>query len=632
MHRAWIFQANPQLYDIDTALTKLDVIHWKVPQHAGEMRPGDKAVIWRSGSDAGIVAIGVVLERPRVMSALPEEERYWTGGEGDVRGETRVPIRLTAVDFVGKARVKELPSLARHQIVVAPMGTVFPLDPIQEGELERLLPEFPKLPLPAGAPLVPPKPFAWAQRRKSASPLPGGSTQYLVTLAGILRQTQEGGALRTDLERWMNDEHGVSKRYAELAVDFLIRASILEARGTRIEPSAEALHWLETRDDAYLVSLLHARIRFIGEMLQVLQEPHTTDEVLDVANSTYGMGWTTSAQVNRRFGWLQSARTIELDEHGRLVITAFGREVLPSLELYEPAATVPTPVETHEPAPETVEVALVEPRRRTDVAQAIADRLERASHRSDTPGELEEATADAFSFLGFGASWLGGAGRTDVLLSADLGSGESYVVVVDCKSTGKDAVQDQQIDWVTIQDHRRIHRADHAAIVGPSFHGRRLEERAEVHDVSLISVETLSTICRQHAIAPLDLLAYRALFTVASRAGEHDAASEVTEKSEEIRRQMAIAASIVKLVHTLQGQEGAISEEALYWNLRGFSDEFDPPSREEIQAVVGALAAPPFGALRSTDGGFRSPGDLRTAAERLRLIADQIDPVAVPPP
>jgi hypothetical protein len=52
-----------------------------------------------------------------------------------------------------------------------------------------------------------------------------------------------------------------------------------------------------------------------------------------------------------------------------------------------------------------------------------------------TPDAFEKAARDAFEFLGFDAVWQGGAGRTDVLLTAALGADDQYRVVVDTKST-----------------------------------------------------------------------------------------------------------------------------------------------------------------------------------------------------
>jgi hypothetical protein len=43
MSRAWFFQTNPTVYDIDGALARLDHIWWRVPQYASEICVADLA-------------------------------------------------------------------------------------------------------------------------------------------------------------------------------------------------------------------------------------------------------------------------------------------------------------------------------------------------------------------------------------------------------------------------------------------------------------------------------------------------------------------------------------------------------------------------------------------------------------
>ncbi|MGC2185261.1 MAG: EVE domain-containing protein, partial [Terriglobales bacterium] len=58
--RYWIFQANPKYYDIDSALKRLSEQTWLVPQSHKQIQVGDTAYIWRSGQDAGIIAVASV--------------------------------------------------------------------------------------------------------------------------------------------------------------------------------------------------------------------------------------------------------------------------------------------------------------------------------------------------------------------------------------------------------------------------------------------------------------------------------------------------------------------------------------------------------------------------------------------
>ena len=63
-HAAWIFQANPSIYAIDRALRDLPAIEWTVRQHRSDVHAGDRVYVWRSGSQAGVIAVGTVFKRP----------------------------------------------------------------------------------------------------------------------------------------------------------------------------------------------------------------------------------------------------------------------------------------------------------------------------------------------------------------------------------------------------------------------------------------------------------------------------------------------------------------------------------------------------------------------------------------
>jgi hypothetical protein len=57
----WLFQANPSFYDIDRALQELQAIEWTLRQYRKQVEVGDRAYVWRSGPDGGVIAVGSVL-------------------------------------------------------------------------------------------------------------------------------------------------------------------------------------------------------------------------------------------------------------------------------------------------------------------------------------------------------------------------------------------------------------------------------------------------------------------------------------------------------------------------------------------------------------------------------------------
>ena len=64
----WIFQGNPKYYDVIGFVENLEILTWAVNQYRNQIKKGDRAYIWVSGSDGGIVASGTILTDPKMHS------------------------------------------------------------------------------------------------------------------------------------------------------------------------------------------------------------------------------------------------------------------------------------------------------------------------------------------------------------------------------------------------------------------------------------------------------------------------------------------------------------------------------------------------------------------------------------
>ncbi|MEX2374670.1 MAG: EVE domain-containing protein, partial [Dehalococcoidia bacterium] len=536
MTRVWIFQANPDRYDIDAALRELDVISWRVPQRTSEIAAGDIAVIWRSGPEAGIVGVGRILDTPRESTDLVEESRFDRGDGEEVGATTRTRVLVQASEFVPKEALANLPEFDGHRIITAPMGTVFPVDDFQWTALSNLLPD-PPTATDAQA-VTSPSSFAWAQRTKSISPLPGGIDAFLQVLLDILRHVDNTKPARNELDEWIAQTHEVSYRRATLTTSFLARIGLLRLESARVRLMPDGERWLRDADPAFLLALIHGRVQYIGEMLAHLAEPRTSEELLQHANQQYGMRWSTRGQIMRRRHLLGGLGAVEMNDDGEWTRTPFGDEAVHLLEIAPP---LPDHAFTSQVTPDETETdTSPRPHPRADVPSSTdADRLVQqlldTAHDSSNPDEFEKAIRDAFEFLGFDAVWEGGSGKTDILLTAPLSARERYRVVVDAKTTSHEAVGDQQIDWVTIDEHQANYEADHALVVAPAFKGQRIDDRARANrSVALLDVAGLSDVIRQHDVAPLGLDAYRSLFD------PERGLDDVIDRGEVIRRQLAL--------------------------------------------------------------------------------------------
>lgn len=56
----WVFQANPNHYDVVSALIDSKVKTWSVTAHKKEIKKGDKFILWTTGPKSGVYALGTI--------------------------------------------------------------------------------------------------------------------------------------------------------------------------------------------------------------------------------------------------------------------------------------------------------------------------------------------------------------------------------------------------------------------------------------------------------------------------------------------------------------------------------------------------------------------------------------------
>jgi hypothetical protein len=128
----WIFQANPQRYDILNSLSDIEIgnsIHWLVNQHRKKIKAGHLGLIWMSGSEAGIYALARVESNPAIMKEFPAEKKYWTDStekEEAMRVKMTIMRRFTNNPIL-KRKLIETEGLNKLSILRQFQGTNFPV-------------------------------------------------------------------------------------------------------------------------------------------------------------------------------------------------------------------------------------------------------------------------------------------------------------------------------------------------------------------------------------------------------------------------------------------------------------------------------------------------------------------------
>ncbi|CAM5456721.1 hypothetical protein SAVIM338S_02890 [Streptomyces avidinii] len=180
--------------------------------------------------------------------------------------------------------------------------------------------------------LLPARP--WSNRAFSMPALPGGTDAQIEVLRVLLVALRDG----VSVEEAIALPGGVGGETTLAVVGQRLQPAGLVTRMGRsswvLTPHAE--EWLSCGDDAYLVAILHANIRFVGELLHEAREGCTQADLLARAAEKYGCTWESLDQIRRRTAWLRSGGFVELDFRHDITPTTSGLELLQHLELVDP--------------------------------------------------------------------------------------------------------------------------------------------------------------------------------------------------------------------------------------------------------------------------------------------------------
>lgn len=73
----WIFQCNPDAYQLSTAIEKGLLKEWNVKQHRFEIQEGDKAIIWVTGKNSGVYATANITSNPTQKFSRSEDNHLF---------------------------------------------------------------------------------------------------------------------------------------------------------------------------------------------------------------------------------------------------------------------------------------------------------------------------------------------------------------------------------------------------------------------------------------------------------------------------------------------------------------------------------------------------------------------------
>lgn len=195
-----------------------------------------------------------------------------------------------------------------------------------------------------------PAPLTWNERNPVLGYVKGESSYMLENLANLL-QLVSNDAREDEVMAWPDPHSTITLGEA---IKQIANSGLLSRKAHSIQLSAYGEAWLKNKDPKLLIAVLHAHVRFIGEILRELEQgPMSAPALLKVAREKYGFGWTTSGGVSIRIKWLLAAGLVNSYSH-KYHLNDMGRDFLTSVTVYEPELGVITPADL-QPAPLAIE-------------------------------------------------------------------------------------------------------------------------------------------------------------------------------------------------------------------------------------------------------------------------------------
>lgn len=387
---------------------------------------------------------------------------------------------------------------------------------------------------------------------------------------------------RGDFFQFIESQFNLKESSVDSMLPFLKASGLLEEVGRNIyRATAAGQAWLRSGDDLDFIRILHANIKFVGEMVVYAKDDIIRNDLYAIAKN-YGINTEKARWIA---GFLIEAGLLEEPQYLHLKATKTGMLL---------ASGLPLQGEPDEKA-ETESICLDENQADSAASdeEQLFERLHRASCDPMAEGKasgvaFEEEIAEVFRYMGFDAKRIGGAGNTDVVVRWNDNEGKSITAIVDGKSKTSGMVSHTDISDVAIDTHKENHNADYVAIIGPGFSGDTIRNHAKKKNFVLITVTELVEIARSAHSLGLSLQEIASLFIAPN------GLSQIDELISNKQRELGIISEVVAKLCQEQELLGSLSPRDLFLLLR---TTIVSPSMDELLIVFKTLSQPEIGLL-----------------------------------
>ncbi|MBQ7874052.1 MAG: restriction endonuclease [Oscillospiraceae bacterium] len=436
--------------------------------------------------------------------------------------------------------------------------------------------------------------------------IPGKINEFENTLSDFLTQINKDNKIES-INSYALKKYNIKDSSTRSALN-TISAMGLIVRKTNTSYAITDLgsYWMESQEFLSLLPLFQLKYLFFFEILTELKDSTlSAKELATLAKVSYGFDKDNVFEINNRIAILKQAKLIINLSAERFTLTNRGKLFL---EKYGNTFGIEKPeVNTNG----TAAVDNID----------IVSELRMASKDSYNPDRFEKVVKDFFSLIGFDAEWLGGAGKTDVLLKSTGSPLDYYVVTVDAKATSSSAVTDGLVDFDTLKEHQKKHGSNYIAVVGRDFN-ERLIRRATEHHVVLFDIDTLEEFLNIHQKTPQKIATYRKVF-------EQSGKADLSILDADIRKAESSCSLLIGIMQCLIDEsedpitKGQLSVRDLYMTLRRNPNLVSTPTINEIEIALHFLSSPIIGCVAKEKDFYYATASLKDMARILNFLREK---------
>jgi len=438
-------------------------------------------------------------------------------------------------------------------------------------------------------------------RKETIGYIPGNMSEFQNTISEYIQLMYHCIDIKSVYE-FSEKTYSITKSSTGSFITTLVNMDFINHKSRYlVQSSQNALDWYENKNLLDLLFWLHSKFLFFFEILQELDNNSLSNkELAAIAKKYYGFSSENIDEIRKRLKMLKSDNLIMEDSVNTYTITNKGKLLLNKVIVQK--------------RKNVEDLVVFENISQKNNIEDLIKNLKVSSTNSANPNKFEMVLRDVFEFLGFEATLLGGAGKTDILLRTPTTKELSFVVAIDAKSTASGTVTENLIDFDTIKEHKKKHSSDYNVIVGANFQGLRLMERAKEHNVLLLDIDKLESIIRDSKKFPLSFDSYKKLF---EQSGLANIDIFELEKLKVKKQGVLIKAIMDCLIAESEDKfiKGILNEREIYRSLRNL-DVLNDVSPDEIQQMLEFLSSPIVSCVGRTKEGYFAIESLNTISKK----------------